>query len=258
MRWVPAPERTPDVLRLRTVTALAAALGLAFGCTGSDRASIPTTAPLSGAEPSVDTGPSAPAFATLPSVDQFTYPTAAGDVVVQIAVRVPLGPDVPLLTVYGDGTVIAATNDGWRTGRISDLDVQGLLDDAESVGLLDDALVLRSPDVPAERRGPGGTAATNSTHGDVMSAGPDITMRFAVDGRVLVHELDLARIERPPGIRVFINDATVGNRFDLTDTFEPTSWIACSHDGCDVVATRRDAASRPVLPDEDPADLLAP
>lgn len=156
---------------------------------------------------------------------------------VQIAVRVPLGPDVPLLTVYGDGNVVAATNEGWRTGRISDLDVQGLLDDAESVGLLDDALVLRGPDA---------------------LAGPDITMRFAVDDRIVVHELDLARIERPPGIRVFINEATVGNRFDLTDAFEPTAWITCSNDGCEVVETRRDAASRPVLANEDPADLLAP
>ena len=187
----------------------------------------------------MDTEPSGPTFPTLPSVDRFTYPAEPSDVVVQIAVRVPLGPDVPLLTVYGDGIVVAATNDGWRTGRISDLDVQGLLDDAESVGLLDDPLVLRSPATPGE-------------------TGPDITMRFAIDGRNLVHEFDLARIERPPGIRVFINDATVGNRFDLTDPFEPTSWIACSPDGCDVVATQRDAASRPVLPDEDPADLVAP
>ena len=159
----------------------------------------------------------------------------------QIAVRTPLGPDVPLLTVYGDRTVIAATNDGWRVGVISDLDVQGLLDDAESVGLLDDALVLRGPDAVV----------------DVTPVGPDITMRFDVNGRTLVHQLDLARIERPPGIRVFINNTTVGNRFDLTDPFEPEAWIACSQEGCDVVASRRDAASRPVLPDEDPVDLLA-
>ena len=225
--------------RRRTLTAVAAALCLVVGCTANDRAPSPTTAPLSGAEPSVETRPSGSAFPTLPSVDRFTYSTAPNDVVAQIAVRVPLGPDVPLLTVYGDGIVVAATNEGWRSGRISDLDVQGLLDDAESVGLLDDALVLRSPDTPGE-------------------PGPDITMRFAVDGRNLVHELDLARIERPPGIRVFINDATVANRFDLTDTFEPTSWITCSPDGCEVVATRRDADSRPVLPNEDPADLVAP
>jgi hypothetical protein len=213
-----------------------AALCLVAGCTGSDRTSAPTTDPLSGAGPKADPESSGRAFATLPSVDQFTYPTAATDVVAQIAVRVPVGPDVPLLTVYGDGTVITATNEGWRTGRISDLDVQGLLDDAESVGLLDDALVLRGP--------------------DSTTVGPDVTMRFDVDGRMLVHELDLARIERPPGIRVFINDATVGNRFDLTDIFEPTAWITCSDDGCEAVATQRDATSRPVLPDEDPADLL--
>lgn len=161
--------------------------------------------------------------------------------VAQIAVRTPLGPDVPLLTVYGDRTVISATNDGWRVGRVSDLDVQGFLDDAESVGLIDDSLVLRRP----------------NPDDDTTPVGPDITMRFAVDGRTLVHELDLARIERPPGIRVFVNNATVGEQFELTETFEPTSWIACSEDGCDVVATRRDSASRPVLPGEDPVELLA-
>ena len=218
--------------------AAVAALFLVVGCTGSDRGAAPTTAPLSAADPAVETTPTEPAFATLPSVDRFTYPTAGSDVVAQIAVRVPLGPDVPLMTVYGDGTAITATNEGWRTGRITDLDIQDLLDDAESVGLLDDALVLRGP--------------------DPTRLGPDITMRFDVDGRMLVHQLDLSRIERPPGIRVFVNDATVGNRFDLTDIFEPTAWIACSDEGCEIVAAPRDAASRPVLPGEDPADLLGP
>ncbi len=226
------------MLRPRIPVAAAAALFVVVGCTGSDRGSAPTTAPLSVEDPAVETRSTEPAFATLPSVDQFTYPTAGSDVVAQIAVRVPLGPDVPLMTVYGDGTAIAATNEGWRTGRIADLDIQDLLDDAESVGLLDDTLVLRGP--------------------DPTRVGPDITMRFDVDGRMLVHQLDLSRIERPPGIRVFVNDATVGNRFDLTDIFEPTAWIACSDDGCEIVAAPRDAASRPVLPDEDPADLLGP
>ena len=229
------------MLRLRGVGAAATAICLVVGCSGSDRAAPATTAPLSGDARPAETNPSGPTFATLPSVDRFTYPTGSSDVVAQIAVRTPLGPDVPLFTVYGDRTAITATNDGWRVGRISDLDVQGLLDDAESVGLLDDALVLRGPD-PDD---------------DATSVGPDITMHFVVNGRTLVHELDLARIERPPDIRVFINNATVGNRFELTEPFEPTSWIACSDDGCEVVASPRDAASRPVLPDEDPADLLA-
>ncbi len=222
---------------LRAVVA-AAALCLA-GCTGGDRVSAPTTVPLSGSEPELESTPSGPTFATLPGVDQFTYPSGGSDVVVQIAVRVPLGPDVPLLTVYGDGTVIAAAYEGWRSGRISDLDVQSLLDDADAVGLLDDPLVLRGPDTPGE------------------PVGPDITMWFDVNGRMLVHELDLDRIERPPDIWLFINDATVGNRFDLTDSFEPAAWITCSDDGCEVVTSQRDANSRPVLPDEDPADLLA-
>jgi hypothetical protein len=168
--------------------------------------------------------------------------------VAQISVDAPAGPDVPLLTVYGDGAVIAATNEGWRMGRVSDLAVQDLLDDAKSVGLLDEPLDLRGPDPPA----PVSAASTES------SDSPDITIRFDVDGRTLLHELDLSRIERPPGIRVFLNAATVQNRFDLTARFDPSAWISCSAERCDIVASQQDPTSRPVLPHEDAADLLAP
>jgi hypothetical protein len=170
--------------------------------------------------------------------------------VVQISVDAPTGPDVPLLTVYGDGAVIAATNDGWRLGRVSDLAVQDLLDDAKAVGLLDEPLTLRGPDPP-----PPGSAASTGTE---PSDSPDISIRVAVDGRTLLHELDLSRIERPPGIRVFLNAATVENRFDLTTPFDPSAWISCAADQCEIVATQQDPASRPVLPHEDATDLLVP
>jgi hypothetical protein len=170
--------------------------------------------------------------------------------VAQISVDAPAGPDVPLLTVYGDGAVVAATSEGWRLGRISDLAVQDLLDDAKSVGLLDEPLNLRGPDVSPPSSG-GGTSTEPSDS-------PDITIRFDVDGRTLRHELDLARIERPPGIRVFLNAATVENRFDLTTPFDPATWISCTAEQCEIVSAQQDPTSRPVLPHEDPADLLAP
>jgi hypothetical protein len=173
---------------------------------------------------------------TLPPVDRFTYPSGADDVVVQIAVRAATGPDVPLLTVYGDGTVVAGTADGWRTGRLDDLQIQAFLDDTEAVGLLDRPLVLRGPD-PAPT--------------------PDITVDLAVNGRVLRHELDLVRIERPPAIRAFLNTTTVENRFDLVEPFDPGRWVTCTVDGlCTLSATQQDAASRPVLRGEDPTVYL--
>jgi hypothetical protein len=104
------------------------------------------------------------------------------------------------------------------------------------------------PDKRQRRRG-----ASTST-GD----SPDITIRFDVDGRILQHELDLSRIERPPGIRVFLNAATVENRFDLTTPFDPSAWISCAAEQCEIVATQQDPTSRPVLPHEDATDLVAP
>ncbi|HSL74544.1 MAG TPA: hypothetical protein VK853_08750 [Ilumatobacteraceae bacterium] len=186
-----------------------------------------------------------PPSATLPPVDQFTHPRGATDVIVQVSTGTPVGPTMPVLTVYGDGAVIAGTADGWRSGRISELAIQRLLADAESVGLLDDELVLRRTDLLSSRD-------------DDTATDPDITVLLAVNGRTLVHQLDLARIERPPSIRAFLSEATIQNRFALTEPFEPTTWIACTIDGCDIVADAVDAASRPVLPGENPSDLAAP
>jgi hypothetical protein len=225
---------------------------VAAGCTASERTSSTTAGDVStGTSPDAPTVESAgPGFATLPPVDQFTYPTGPDDIVVQISIDAPTGPDVPLLTVYGDGAVVAATNDGWRIGRISDLAVQALLDDAKSVGLLDEPLNLRGPEPP-----PSVDAAGTSVEPDDS---PDISVRFAVDGRTLLHELDLSRIERPPGIRVFLNAAAVENRFDLTAPFDPTAWISCTTEQCEIVAAQQDPTSRPVLPHEDATGLLAP
>lgn len=72
-----------------------------------------------------------------------------------------------------------------------------------------------------------------------------------MNGRSLVHELDLARIERPIGIRQFLFTTTSRGRFELTDTFEPNAWIDCTLDECLVVDNQRDEFSRPVLPHED-------
>lgn len=228
---------------------------LLAACNPDDDAAARPSPPRPSASAPVPTrvGAAPPDFATLPAVDSFTYPTGRDDVVMQIAVRAPSGPDVPLLTVYGNGDVVAGTSDGWRTGTISDLEVQGLLDDAESVGLLDDPLVLRSPGATT-------TAATATADATVPGrpVGPDFTLRFDVDGRTLEHQLDLARIERPPAIWAFMNGVITANRFDLTRSFEPDAWVACTVDGCRLVPTALDATSRPVLRHEDADRLLAP
>lgn len=231
------------------------AVCLLAACDPSDDAATSTsTTPVSDATGTTqgDTSPGAPAFDTLPPVDRFTYPTGTDDVVVQILVRAPFGPDVPLLTVYGDGDVIAGTNEGWRSGTVSDLAIQGLLDDAESVGLLDNALVLRVP----EKTGTTVSGDTSASLPSPLPPGPDFTIRFDVDGRVLEHQLDLARIERPPAIWVFLTSATTANRFDLTEPYEPDAWIACSPAGCELVPTALDTSSRPLLPHEDPGSLV--
>jgi hypothetical protein len=179
----------------------------------------------------------------LPAVDRFTHPTGDLEVVVQVSVRAEAGPSVPLLTVYGGGTVVAGTRSGWRTGRITELDLQALLDDAEGVGLLDEALVLRRPNP--------------SVAGDRDYSTPDITVSFDVDGRRLVHQLDLARIERPPSIRAFLNEITVNDRFELDAPFDPDEWIACTGESsCLVVEAQQDPTSRPVLPHEDASALV--
>jgi hypothetical protein len=231
------------------------AIWLLAACDPADGAATPPSVTLGADEDETTVGdapPAAPALATLPPVDRFTYPTGADDIVVQVLVRVPLGPDVPLLTVYGDGDVIAGTNEGWRSGTVSDLAIQGLLDDAESVGLLDNALVLRVP----EKTGTTVSGDTSASLPSPLPPGPDFTIRFDVDGRVLEHQLDLARIERPPAIWVFLTSATTANRFDLTEPYEPDAWIACSPAGCELVPTALDTSSRPLLPHEDPGSLV--
>lgn len=218
---------------------------------GDDRATAPTDPePVATGAVRPSEGPGVPATpglpsATLPPVDQFTFPRGADDVVVQVSIGVPVGPSVPLLTVYGSGRVIAGTDEGWRTGEVSEFAIQRLLDDAESVGLLDEPLVQRRADVLTSVEADG-------------SEDPDIAVRLAVDGRVLLHELDLLRIERPPGIRAFVSEVTVENRFGLTDIFEPEAWIVCSTNECDVVETATDSSSRPVLPHERASALLTP
>ena len=241
-------------MRCSRCAAIGAAIWLLAACDPADGATTPSSVTLGSDETETtadDAPPAAPSFATLPPVDRFTYPTGADDVVAQVLVRA-IGPDVPLLTVYGDGDVVAGTTDGWRAGTATDLQIQGLLDDAESVGLLDDALVLRRPE------GAGATASGGASASVLAPppTGPDFTIRFDVDGRVLEHQLDLARIERPPAIREFLNTATTANRFGLTERFEPDAWIACSSDGCEIVPTALDASTRPVLPHEDPVSLL--
>ena len=240
-------------MRCSRGAAIGVTIWLLAACDPADSAATPPSAPI-GSDGTETARDASPAFATLPPVDRFTYPTGADDVVVQVLVPAPFGPDVPLLTVYGDGDVVAATSDGWRVGTASDLAVQGLLDDAESVGLLDDPLVLRVPETADAAL----SVSTSTSDLPPDPSSPDFTIRFDVDGRVLEHQLDLARIERPPAIWTFLTTATTANWFGLTERFEPDAWIGCSADGCEVVPTALDASSRPVLPHEDPTSLLDP
>lgn len=194
----------------------------------TSRATTPSTPPAARPAPS-------PAFETLPPVGSYVYDTTEGTVIAQISSRVPRGPDVPLLTLYGDGLVIAGTTGGWFSGRLADGDIQLFLDDAESVGLLDESLSLRGPDTGAE---------------------PDLTVEFDVDGMPREHEFDLSRIERPVALRAFLQDASVYNRFELTEPFDPGAWLSCNDDGCTVAETPSSAADRPVLPHEEVESLL--
>lgn len=215
-------------------------------------------------------GSAAETFETLPPVDTYVYPTAPGAVVAQISSRVPVGPAVPLLTVYGDGLVITGTSAGWFEGRIANGDIQLFLDEAESVGLLDDELSLRGPDTGAD---------------------PNLTVLFDVDGTRRLHEFDLSRIERPVALRAFLQNSSVYNRFALSDPFDPGAWLHCSDvtpddtddaditddtddsgdlDGagerddsgeavrCEVLDTPSSPTDRPVLPHEDPDTLVTP
>lgn len=49
--------------------------------------------------------------------------------------------------------------------------------------------------------------------------------------------------------------------FDLASRFSPAAWISCpigdSTDGCSVTDHREDVQDRPVLPHEDPEELIS-
>jgi len=195
-----------------------------------------TDAATSGSSPSVTAGSGSDTFETLPPAGSFGYPTAPDAVVAQISSKVPFGPPVPLLTVYGDRRVIAGTTSGWFEGEIADGDVQLLLGEAESVGLLDGELSLRGPDTGPD---------------------PDLTVVLDVDGARLQHELDLSQIERPVALRAFLQDSSVYNRFGLTEPYDPGQWLVCDAAGCEVAASPTSPADRPVLPGEDIDELVA-
>jgi hypothetical protein len=157
-----------------------ATLGLVACTDGASERTITTTVPAA----------TTTSFETLPPVGVFNYPTGSDDVIAQISVDLDAPVAMPLLTIYGSGRTIAAVDDQWRTGSITDLDLQDFFDDARSIGLLDDDLVLR---------------------GRIESEQPNIAVFFDVDGRRLNHELDLVRIERPASMRAFLQRAATSN-----------------------------------------------
>lgn len=147
----------------------------------------------------------------------------------------------PLLTVYGDLRTIALDGDDWNEGRITDFQLQTFLDQADTAGLLRSSEVLRNP-------------ASDAEH-------PDITVLLRTDGRQIRHEYDLARIEWPAEPRAFLQQAAAENVFDLASRFSPAAWISCpigdSTAGCSVTDHRQDVEDRPVLPHEDPEELIS-
>jgi hypothetical protein len=203
-----------------------ATLGLVACTDGASERTITTTVPAA----------TTTSFETLPPVGVFNYPTGSDDVIAQISVDLDAPIAMPLLTIYGSGRTIAAVDDQWRTGSITDLDLQDFFDDARSIGLLDDDLVLR---------------------GRIESEQPNIAVFFDVDGRRLNHELDLVRIERPASMRAFLQRAATSNLFELTDGYEPATWINCVGGVCTVADEPGDDFARPVLPHDDVGTLAA-
>jgi hypothetical protein len=178
---------------------------------------------------------------TLPPVDRRSYPNERDAVVFRISVRAN-GIPVPLLTVYGDRTAVSATDDGWRVGTVTDVELQQFLAEADAVGLLDELLSLRderTDDPP-----------------------PLITVDVAVDGATTRHEFDLGPIERTAALRAFLQRAATSNPFALTEPLTIAEWISCSPlvaDGppdCQVSTEPLTPDDRPVLRDDPPAAAL--
>ncbi len=196
-------------------------------CTGGDgERAVPTTL-----QPAPE-----PTFDTLPPVPIYAYSDAAGDVIAQIAVDGETPLTVPMLTIYGDGRVIGVFEDEWLEGSLSDVTIQQFFDEAETLGFLGESLSLRGPE-PDDR--------------------PDIAIELAVDGQQLRHELDLVRIEWPAAPRAFLQRVAVQNPVGLAVPFEPSAWVSCSSTTCELTDERGELDDRPVLPHEEPEQLLA-
>ncbi|MEM8620275.1 MAG: hypothetical protein AAGF73_11180 [Actinomycetota bacterium] len=146
------------------------------------------------------------------------------------------GVQLPVFTLYGDGTAIAITQDGWVTDVISSLTIQDYLADAESAGLLDGPLTLRQP----------GT-----------EAGPDIEAEFNVDGESITHAIDVARVDESSGLWAFLLRSATRNQFGLDTPFAPTAWVSCDATGCALTDEPGDGDARPVLPHENSEQVLA-
>ena len=213
---------------------VAGALAVA-GCTTGGDVAAPTSAPVTSAP-----GWSiAPGFETLPPAPAFSYPMGADDIVVQV-LGATAGPiSLPLLTVYGDRTVVAAV-DGWRTGEIGDGTLQLFLDEARSVGLLDGELDRRDP-----RRA-----------GEPL----DIAVVLDVDGTRLDHAFDVGGIDESEAFWAFLIRSATQNVFDLRERLAADSWIACTGedlDTCRAVDAPTSDADRPLLRGETSAELLS-
>lgn len=146
---------------------------------------------------------------------------------------------LPLLTVYGDRTVVAATDDGWLTGQVGEGLLQQFLDDAEAVGLLDADIVRRD----AQR----------------SDQAPDISVVIDLIDERLVHQLDVVEIDESEALWAFLVRSTTQNVFGLTEPFVGT-WITCSStelDSCREVAEPTSPGDRPILRGESTAEVLA-
>lgn len=195
-----------------------------------------TAGTRSGAPGTPVTDPPVATLGTLPPVGTYRHPTGPADVVGQVTVNVTGTAGLPTLTVYGDGRVVSNTRDGWRTGVVSEVEIQELLAGVDAVGLLDAPLSLRG--VRPRTR-------------------PDFEVRLRVDGEELTHALDLAAIERPPALWIHLHRIGTQNPFGLTEPFVPEAWVSCADGRCTAVDARRTADDRPVLPHEDVAAVAS-